>query len=75
LVANRIEPRILGIPFLIAYVLAVTIVSPIVIWAVAHRDPLYRADAPEPVPADEVLTGLVAETPVTEEPGEPGAGR
>ncbi len=53
IVANRIEPRILGVPFLAAYVILVTIVSPIVIWFVARRDPLFRADAPEPIPADD----------------------
>lgn len=52
LVANRVEPRIAGVPFLIFYVVVVTVVSPLIIWAVARRDPLYAADAPEPVPAD-----------------------
>ncbi len=53
LVANRIEPRIVGVPFLIAYVIAVTVLTPIIIAAVARLDPHYRANADEPVPVDE----------------------
>lgn len=53
LLANRIEPRILGMPFLLAYFVAVTVVSPLVIWGIARRDPAYRVDAVEPVPADD----------------------
>lgn len=53
LVANSIEPRILGVPFLLAWIIAATIVSPLVIWAAARLDPAYRSDAPEPIPADE----------------------
>jgi Protein of unknown function (DUF3311) len=52
-VANRIEPRIAGVPFLIAYVIAVTVLTPIIIAAVARLDPRYRANADEPVPVDE----------------------
>ncbi|BAW05584.1 DUF3311 domain-containing protein [Nocardia seriolae] len=51
-VANRIEPRILGIPFLIAYLVAVTILTGPLIWFVARRDPANRSVAPEFVPAD-----------------------
>ena len=54
LVANSIEPRILGVPFLLAWVLAATVVSPLVIWAAARLDPAYRTDALEPVPADDM---------------------
>ena len=53
LVANRIEPRILGLPFLIFWVIAVTIVSPIVIWLVSRLDPVFQAGSTEPVPADD----------------------
>ncbi|MGH3313216.1 MAG: DUF3311 domain-containing protein [Streptomyces sp.] len=53
LVANSIEPRILGVPFLLAWIIAATIISPLVIWAVARLDPAYRTNALEPVPADE----------------------
>ncbi|MFC3439338.1 DUF3311 domain-containing protein [Nocardia seriolae] len=52
MVANRIEPRILGIPFLIAYLVAVTILTGPLIWFVARRDPANRSVAPEFVPAD-----------------------
>ncbi|MEV0321402.1 DUF3311 domain-containing protein [Streptomyces sp. NPDC050658] len=52
-VANRIEPRVLGVPFLLAWVIAATVISPLVIWLAARLDPAYRTGAVEPVPADE----------------------
>ncbi|MFF1695090.1 DUF3311 domain-containing protein [Streptomyces sp. NPDC058257] len=52
-VANRIEPRVLGIPFLLAWVIAATVISPLVIWLAARLDPAYRANAVEPIPADD----------------------
>jgi len=55
LVANRIEPRVLGMPFLLFWMLAATVLSPLVIWLVARLDPVYRAGAVEPVPADDAL--------------------
>ncbi|MFE3759499.1 DUF3311 domain-containing protein [Nocardia tengchongensis] len=51
-VANRIEPRVFGIPFLAAYLIAVTIAIGPLIWFVARRDPAYRSGAAEFVPAD-----------------------
>lgn len=53
-VANRIEPRVLGVPFLLAWVIAATVVSPLVIWLAARLDPAYRANAVEPIPADDL---------------------
>ncbi|HZE32445.1 MAG TPA: DUF3311 domain-containing protein [Actinoallomurus sp.] len=53
LVANRIEPRVLGVPFLLAWIIAVTVISPIIILIVARNDPAYRVDAAEPLPADD----------------------
>lgn len=52
-VANRIEPRIAGVPFLIAYVIGVTVLTPIIITVVARLDPRYHLNADEPVAADE----------------------
>ncbi|MEU1026047.1 DUF3311 domain-containing protein [Streptomyces sp. NPDC005904] len=54
LVANRVEPRVLGVPFLLAWVIAATLVSPFVIWLVARLDPAYRLNAVEPLPADDL---------------------
>ncbi|MFC8128908.1 DUF3311 domain-containing protein [Streptomyces sp. NPDC057302] len=54
LVANRIEPRILGIPFLLFWVIASTVISPLVIWLAARLDPAYRTNAVEPIPADDL---------------------
>ncbi|GGV56561.1 hypothetical protein GCM10010277_57980 [Streptomyces longisporoflavus] len=59
-VANRVEPRILGVPFLLAWVIAATVISPLVIWLAARLDPAYRANAVEPIPADD-LPGTDAE--------------
>ncbi len=53
LVANRVEPRVLGVPFLLVWIIAVTIISPIVIWVVSRYDPAYRDGAAEPLPADD----------------------
>ncbi|MET9485443.1 DUF3311 domain-containing protein [Nocardia sp. NPDC006630] len=55
-IANRIEPRLLGIPFLIAYLLVVTVLSGPLVALVARFDPAYRAGAEEFVPADENTT-------------------
>jgi hypothetical protein len=55
LVANSIEPRILGVPFLLAWIIMASVVSPLVIWAAARLDPAYRANALEPIPADDQL--------------------
>ncbi|MFI6087730.1 DUF3311 domain-containing protein [Streptomyces sp. NPDC051218] len=52
-VANRIEPRVLGVPFLLAWVIAATVVSPLVIWLAARLDPAYRTGAVEPLPGDD----------------------
>ncbi|MEV0848455.1 DUF3311 domain-containing protein [Streptomyces sp. NPDC049954] len=53
LVANRVEPRVLGVPFLWAWVIGATIASPLVIWLVARLDPAHRLNAVEPLPADD----------------------
>ncbi|MEU2085896.1 DUF3311 domain-containing protein [Streptomyces albus] len=52
-VANRIEPRVLGLPFLLFWIVAATVVSPLVIWLVSRLDPAFRKDAVEPLPADD----------------------
>lgn len=51
-IANRIHPMIAGMPFIIAYTIAVTILTWAVIWYVARRDPVYRSGEDEPVPVD-----------------------
>lgn len=52
-VANSIEPRIFGVPFLLAWIIGATILSPIIIWVVSRLDPLFKADAVEPLPVDD----------------------
>ncbi|MEU5954470.1 DUF3311 domain-containing protein [Streptomyces sp. NPDC047525] len=66
LVANRIEPRILGVPFLLAWVIAATVISPLVIWLAARLDPAYRTNAVEPIPADDLADDLAGTGPDTE---------
>ena len=53
LVADSIEPSILGVPFLLAWIIAATVISPLVIWAAARLDPAYRTNALEPIPVDD----------------------
>ncbi|MBO8196963.1 DUF3311 domain-containing protein [Streptomyces smyrnaeus] len=57
LVANRIEPRVLGLPFLLFWIVAATVVSPLVIWLVSRLDPAFRDGAVEPLPVDEPTAG------------------
>lgn len=52
-VANRVEPRVLGLPFLLFWIVAATVVSPLVIWLVSRLDPAFRAGAVEPLPVDD----------------------
>lgn len=54
-IANRIHPMIAGMPFIIAYAVAVTILTWAIIWLVARLDPVYRSQQSEPVPADRVF--------------------
>ncbi|MEU6444911.1 DUF3311 domain-containing protein [Streptomyces sp. NPDC047046] len=57
LVANRVEPRVFGLPFLWAWVIGATILSPLLIWLTARLDPVYRANAPEPLAGDTTTEG------------------
>ena len=45
--ANRIDPVILGLPFLAFWVLMSVILSPLAIWLASRGDPLFAADEPE----------------------------
>lgn len=63
-VANSIEPRILGVPFLLAWIIMASVISPLIIWAAARLDPAYRANTLEPIPADDPADD------VTDRPGE-----
>ncbi|GAA1557095.1 hypothetical protein GCM10009691_34040 [Brevibacterium picturae] len=51
-VANSVEPRILGVPFIIAYTIAVTILTWLFVWMAARGDRYYRHDLAEHVPSD-----------------------
>jgi hypothetical protein len=50
--ANRIDPVILGLPFLAFWVLLSVVVSPLAIWLAARNDPLFAADEPEATDGD-----------------------
>jgi hypothetical protein len=50
--ANRIEPVILGLPFLAFWVLISVILSPLAIWLASRGDPLFAADEPEGTDVD-----------------------
>lgn len=61
LVANRIEPRVLGVPFLLVWIIGATVLSPLIMWTAARLDPAYRSGALEPVPADDPAGATGAE--------------
>ena len=46
--ANRIDPVILGLPFLFFWALVAVILSPLAIWLAARSDPFYERDEAEP---------------------------
>ncbi|MGH8233568.1 MAG: DUF3311 domain-containing protein [Rhodanobacteraceae bacterium] len=60
LIANTIQPVVLGMPFIVFYTVGVTILTWAFIWLTASLDPLYKGDADEPVPADLVFGDAAA---------------
>jgi uncharacterized protein DUF3311 len=50
--ANRVDPVILGLPFLFFWALVCVLLSPLAIWLAARSDPFYRRDEPEPTDVD-----------------------
>jgi len=50
--ANRIDPVILGVPFLAFWVFIAVILSPLAIWLASRSDPLFAADEPEDTDVD-----------------------
>lgn len=51
-VANTVEPRIFGLPFIVTYTIIVTILTWLCVWMAARGDHFYRTDRPEHIPAD-----------------------
>jgi len=49
--ANRVDPVILGLPFLFFWALLAVILSPLAIWLAARRDPYFLRDEAEPTDA------------------------
>ena len=49
---NRVEPVILGLPFLFFWVLVGVLVTPLAIWLASRGDPLFAADEPERTDVD-----------------------
>ena len=49
---NRIDPVILGLPFLFFWALMAVIVSPLAIWLAARKDPYYLRDEAERTDVD-----------------------
>lgn len=41
--ANRVEPVVLGLPFLMCWLLVATLLSPLFVWLAARGDPVWRA--------------------------------
>ena len=50
--ANRIDPVILGLPFLFFWALLSVILSPLAIWMATRHDPLYARDEAEGTDVD-----------------------
>jgi len=50
--ANRVDPVILGLPFLAFWVLISVMLSPLAIWLASRRDPYFRTDEPEGTDVD-----------------------
>ena len=50
--ANRIDPVVLGLPFLAFWVLISVMLSPLAIWLAARSDPMFKADEPEGTDVD-----------------------
>jgi hypothetical protein len=50
--ANRIEPVILGLPFLFFWVLLSVVLSPAAIWMATRGDPLFARDEAEGTDVD-----------------------
>jgi hypothetical protein len=50
--ANRIDPVILGLPFLFFWALVGVLLSPLAIWLAARGDPLYARDEAERTDVD-----------------------
>ena len=50
--ANRLEPVILGLPFLAFWVLISVILSPLAIWLAARSDPYFERDEAEGTDAE-----------------------
>ena len=50
--ANRVDPVILGLPFLAFWVLISVMLSPLAIWLASRHDPYFRAGEPEGTDVD-----------------------
>ena len=50
--ANRVDPVIIGLPFLAFWVLVSVILSPLAIWLAARSDPMFKADVAEGTDVD-----------------------
>jgi len=50
--ANRVDPVILGLPFLFFWALVSVLLSPLAIWLAARGDPYYQRDEAEGTDVD-----------------------
>jgi hypothetical protein len=49
---NRVDPVVLGLPFLFFWVLIGVLVSPLAIWLASRGDPRFTANEPEATDVD-----------------------
>ncbi|MYM20437.1 DUF3311 domain-containing protein [Brevibacterium sp. 5221] len=57
-VANTVQPRILGMPFMLAYIIGATIATWLFVWLAARFDHRYRGNEAEYVPVDHAFHGV-----------------
>jgi hypothetical protein len=50
--ANRVEPRIAGLPFMLAWIAACVLCTSLVMWYILRRDEAYEAREADTVPGD-----------------------
>ena len=49
---NRVDPVVLGLPFLFFWVLIGVLLSPLAIWLASRGDPMFAANEPEATDVD-----------------------
>lgn len=54
---NRVEPVLLGLPFLAVWLLVATLLTPVAVWLAARGDPVWRSGGSRGAPAPPAASG------------------